>query len=220
MWRADLAAGPGDLVGLLCADELDRAERFLRDDDRQRWLRSRGVLRALVGRYLQQDPRTLRFTVGPHGKPALLDVGARSTGAQKSSSARPAGLTFNLSHSGALGLYAFTGTGAVGVDVELTRRPIDEVALARRALGPSEAQRLEGLDPATREREFLRAWVRHEAVLKCHGTGIGAGEAAPSGVDPWVAELDVGARAAAAVALERPPGDLRCWRWPPATGLS
>jgi 4'-phosphopantetheinyl transferase len=213
VWRADLTAGPADLVALLCTDERARAQRFLRDGDRQRWMRARGVLRELLGRYTQKDPRALRFTVGPHGKPTLLEEGAESTSALQSRPASPARLTFNLSHSEALGLYAFTATGAVGVDVELTRRRIDEVALARRALGPSEARRLEGLAPASRKREFLRAWVRHEAVLKCRGSGIGAGNAPSSDVDPWVGELDVGSRAAAAVALERPPHDLRCWDW-------
>jgi 4'-phosphopantetheinyl transferase len=213
VWRADLTAGPGHLVGLLCAEERARAERFLSDGDRQRWMRSRGVLRALLGRYLQKDPRTLRFDAGAHGKPVLLDDVAASNAVPESASSRPAMISFNLSHSEQLALYAFIESGAVGVDVEVARGPIDEVAIAARALGPSEARRLERLDPAIREREFLRAWVRHEAVLKCRGSGIGAADAARSGVAPWVAELDIGPRAAAAVALERAPHDLRCWDW-------
>ena len=71
--------------------------------------------------------------------------------------------------------------GPVGVDVEVPRRAIDEVALAARAFGPAEARRLEGLDPAVRAQEFLRAWVRHEAQLKCRGTGIGGAPAGASG---------------------------------------
>ena len=212
MWRADLTAGPGHLVGLLCAEERERAERFLSDDDRQRWMRSRGVLRALLGRYLQKDPRTLRLDTGAHGKPVLLDDVAASSAGSASTSSTHARISFNLSHSGQLALYAFTETGAVGVDVEVAGRQVDEVAIAARALGLTEARRLEGLDPAIREREFRRLWVRHEAELKCRGTGIGAA-GPPSGDAPWVAELDVGHRAAAAVALERPPHDLRCWDW-------
>jgi 4'-phosphopantetheinyl transferase len=211
VWRADLTAGRADLVGLLCAEERARAERFLRDGDRQRWMRSRGALRALLGGYLQKDPCTLRFTTSAHGKPVLLDDATGSNTMPESMSARRARISFNLSHSRHLALCAFSEVGAVGVDVEVARKRLDQVAIAARALGPSEARRLEGLDPAIREREFLGAWVRHEAVLKCRGTGIGAGSAAPSAVDPWVAELDVGSRAAAAVALERAPHELRCW---------
>ncbi|HYM67693.1 MAG TPA: 4'-phosphopantetheinyl transferase superfamily protein, partial [Patescibacteria group bacterium] len=121
-------------------------------------------------------------------------------------------LRFTLSHSGHLALYAFTTVGEVGVDVEVARRPIDEVALAARAFGPGEAQRLEPLDPAARRQEFRRAWARHEATLKCRGTGFGGGPAA-HGPAPWIAELDVGANAAAAVAAERAPEELRCWGW-------
>jgi 4'-phosphopantetheinyl transferase len=176
-------------------------------------MRSRGVLRALLGGYLQKDPRTLRFTISAHGKPVLREDAAGSSAPPVSVSARHARISFNLSHSGQLALYAFIETGSVGVDVEVAGRRVDEVAIAARVLGLTEARRLEGLDQPIREREFLRAWVRDEAVLKCRGTGIGGADGAPSGGAPWVAELDVGARAAAAVALERPPHDLRCWDW-------
>ena len=54
-----------------------------------------------------------------------------------------------MSHSGRLALYAFSDAGAVGVDVEVARRPIDELAIAARTLGATEAQRLEALDPAS-----------------------------------------------------------------------
>jgi hypothetical protein len=120
-----------------------------------------------------------------------------------------------LSHSGQLALYAFTESGAVGLDVEVARRTINEVAVARRAFGPGEARRLEGLAPPIREREFLRAWARYEAELKCRGTGIGVVDTGTGGGAPWIAQLDVGSHAAAAVALEHPARDLRCWEWRP-----
>ena len=67
-----------------------RAARILSERNRTLWIRSRGVLRALLGRYLERDPRELRFVLGPHGKPALgregMDAGED--------------LRFNLSHSG------------------------------------------------------------------------------------------------------------------------
>jgi hypothetical protein len=55
--------------------------------------------------------------------------------------------------------------------------------------------------------------VRHEAELKCRGTGIGGATAERGGWAPWIAELDVAPRAAGAVALERAPGELCCWDW-------
>jgi phosphopantetheinyl transferase len=84
--------------------------------------------------------------------------------------------------------------------------------LAARAFGGRESSRLETLDPEARDREFLRMWVRHEAMLKCRGRGIGAD--LPNQMrDPWVAELDVGIGAAAALAAEHRPRELRRLRW-------
>ncbi len=201
VWRADLAAA-GEREGEpLSPDERARAARFVRAEDGERWAAARGILRALLAAYAGADPRALRFAEGPHGKPAL---------------AEPARLRFNLSHSGDVALYAVALDREVGVDVELPRRTVDAVAIARRVLGEDEATRLAALDPPAREREFLRAWVRWEAVLKCRGTGIGGAEAAPAGPDPWVCRLDVGPPAAAALAVERGPCEVRCLRWAPA----
>ena len=216
VWRADLTAAGEDLGELLCSDERARAERFVNERDGELWRRSRGLLRALLGRYLQRDPRSLRFAIGEHGKPALVEDVAESPEAKPRASAdasRAPQLSFNMSHSGALALYALSHTGAVGVDVELARRPIDEVAIAARTLGAAEARRLQALEPEIRRREFLRAWARHEAQLKFLGVGIGGALADTAGHKPWVAELELGPDAAAAVAAERPARELRCWEW-------
>jgi 4'-phosphopantetheinyl transferase len=201
VWRADLEAVTDDLLELLSCEEEARAARFLAERDRRLWGRAHGVLRAMLGRYLETDPRTPRLVVGSHGKPALDDA------------AGPARLSFNLSHSGQLALFAFTETGPVGVDVEFARRPIDEVAMATRTFGGAEAERLAGLDAATREWEFLRLWVRHEAELKFRGTGIGDATRSAEEREPWIVELEMGPRAAAAVAAQEPPDELHCWDW-------
>jgi len=216
VWRADLTMVAKDLGELLCDEERARAQRIVNERDAELWRRSRGLLRALLGRYLEREPRSLRFTAGEHGKPALVPDVDESASARRRSSAdssRPQELSFNMSHSGPLALYAFSAAGAVGVDVEVARRPIDEVAIAARALGAAEARRLQALDPASRRREFLRAWARHEAELKCLGVGIGGAADAVAGRRLWVARLDVGPDAAAAVAVEQPARELRRWEW-------
>jgi 4'-phosphopantetheinyl transferase len=111
VWHAGLAVAGDGLENLLCAQELARAARILPDRRRIRWTRSRGILRALLGRYLDCDPRTLRFVPGPHGKPALhREQGQWTTD-----------LRFNLSHSGEILLLAVTAGREVGVDVECAR---------------------------------------------------------------------------------------------------
>lgn len=200
VWRADLTAVADDLGNLLCAEERARAERTVDERNGELWRRSRGLLRELLGRYLQVDPSSLRFSIGEHGKPALADETSPT-------------VDFNMSHSGQLALYAFSDAGAVGVDVEIARRPTDEVAIAARVLGASEAAHLQALDPAARRREFLRAWTRYEAERKCLGVGIGGTDGVIEVTRPWVADLELGRDAAGAVATARPADELRCWSW-------
>jgi 4'-phosphopantetheinyl transferase len=211
VWRADLTAVAEELEELLCEEERARAGRIVNPRDGQLWSRSRGLLRALLGRYLRRDPGSLRFAPGEHGKPALVrDADESPARAPSSRAPEP---RFNMSHSGQLALYAFSAAGAVAVDVEGARRSIDEVAIAARALGAAEARRLQALAPEARRQEFLRAWTRHEATLKCLGVGIGGAGDAIAARKPWIAQLDVGPDAAAAVAAERPAGELLCWDW-------
>jgi 4'-phosphopantetheinyl transferase len=223
VWRADLTAAPDELGELLCVEERARAERFMSDRDGTLWRRSRGLLRVLLGRYLQREPRSLRFAIGEHGKPALIEDADGSSSAPIEDAggspvaqlgARASQPSFNMSHSGQFALYAFGDTGAVGVDIEVARRPIDEVAIAARTLGADTARRLQALEPEPRRQAFLRAWVRHEAEMKCLGVGIGSTEGiARHGHGPWIAELEMGPGAAGAVASERPTRELCCWDW-------
>jgi 4'-phosphopantetheinyl transferase len=112
VWHSDLALAGDGLENLLCAQEHERARQMLSERNRVRWARSRGILRALLGRYLDCDPRTLRFIRGPHGKPALHREEGRWT----------TDLRFNLSHSGEILLLAVTAGREVGVDVERARQ--------------------------------------------------------------------------------------------------
>jgi 4'-phosphopantetheinyl transferase len=202
VWLAGLAGGGEELRELLSEDERARATRFVRDEDGRRWATARATLRRLLSAYAGADPRELRFEEGSHGKPRLPGQDSPR---------------FNLSHSGDFVLVAVAQDREVGVDVELPRRAVDHVAIARRVLAAGEADRIAAIeDSQQRERAFLQAWVRWEAVLKCRGTGIGGAETAPIGPDPWVTELPIAPPAAAALAVERGPVAVRCRRWPPA----
>jgi 4'-phosphopantetheinyl transferase len=188
VWRADLARAGDEVAELLSPAEAARAARFVRRDDGVRWARGRGILRELLGEYLGADPRTLPIEVAADGKPHVAGE-----------------VRFNLSHSAGVALYAFALRRSVGIDVEVGRpRRIDPVALAARALGAEEAERLAALDPSEREAEFLRGWARHEARIKC---GVEA---------PWIVELDVGPGAAAALAVQDGPCEVRRREWPGA----
>ncbi len=206
IWRVDLDAVEPRFGELLDQHERARAERIVRQPARRRWIAARGVLRALLGGYLEQDPSALPLTREERGKPVLDPSGG-------------SGLHFNLSHSGPLAVYALTEMCAVGVDVELVARRMgaagrpDEVALAQRVLGGATAERLRKLEPRARRLDFLRAWVRHEAEGKRLGVGVGNTpmQARARSSRPWIAELDLGRDAVGAVALATAPVDFQVY---------
>jgi len=145
----------------------------------------------------------LCFAASAHGKPEL--------------EGNPQSVCFNVSHSGGVAVYALADQ-PVGVDVELEGRDIDVLAVAERALGPTAKARLSALAPETREREFLREWVRHEAVVKCLGTGLGGKLEDEHARRPYVCELELGPRwralrATAAVAAISEPSEMSYWEW-------
>ena len=187
VWWADLTAVEDELEQLLCAEERERAARIVQARDRVLWSRSRGVLRALLGRYLDRDPHTLEFALGAHGKPALRER------ARLIAEGPGGDLRFNMSHSGTLALYAITAGREVGVDIERARERYTPEFLhawvAREAAGKCRGTGLR------------------------RGSGLATSQAAPSQDELWTAELDVGPDAAGAVAVEGEPCELRCWEW-------
>lgn len=210
---ADLPSVPRRFHALLAPDERERASRLLGERSQDRWAASRAVLRDLLGRATGVDPATLRFELGPHGKPQL----------RRSSKQQP---HFNISHSGDLAIYALSFESEVGVDVEVLdaarSAARDEVAIARRMLGAKVAEGLLSLEPDRRAREFLRAWVRHEALVKCLGYGLAEAtrclipeEASGSGSTLWVTPLDVGQSACAALAAQGARGEVELNSWRP-----
>ncbi len=210
VWRADLRQVGDELLGLLSERERERAARIVRPRERELWSRSRGVLKALLGRYTRTEPYAIQLVTGPHGKPKLVD---RHAGPGTASP------FFNISHSQHLALFAFSSDSPVGVDVQLatvrsSAARTNYVALAKRVFGASASQRLERLEPLQCEHEFLRMWTRHEAECKRRGIGIGsAGSDAQRGDGSSIVEFDAGPRLAAALSCSRAPGRLELWEW-------
>jgi 4'-phosphopantetheinyl transferase len=115
---------------LLSQDEKDRAARFHCTDDRNRYVVAHGILRQLLGRYLSMLPETLAFTTNSFGKPTLSGHGDQQL------------LSFNLSHSGEVILFAFALRRKIGIDVEKIRTDIAVLDLAAGQFGGGEVQEL------------------------------------------------------------------------------
>jgi len=190
LWWADLDAGADTVRRLspfLSDDELDRASAFRFARDRRRFVVGRGVLRELLGAYLNTEPASLRFAYGSHGKP-------RVDGAE---------LSFNLSHSGACALYAFGAGFELGVDVEILGVELDFEQVAETVFSPRELTELRALPSEARPHAFLRGWTRKEAIVK----GCGDGLSMP------LQSFDVPLRPLeAAEPVERPLQIVRGWR--------
>ena len=145
------------LESLLAQDELDRANRFCFDHLRRNYILARGFLRLLCADYMQTDPASLFLRYGANGKPEL---GSECK------------LRFNLSHSGALTIFAFAYELELGVDVERIRDIKDIEAVARRFFCPEEASEVLGTAEAERARIFHTCWTRKEAYIKATGDGL------------------------------------------------
>ncbi|MCM5680341.1 4'-phosphopantetheinyl transferase superfamily protein [Schlegelella sp. S2-27] len=157
LWRAGLDTAPSaDEQAWLSDDERARAQRFVFDRDRQRFLAAHCALRALLSRQTGLAPHAIRFSLGPYGKPFLV----------------PAACSFNLSHSADVALMAVAREGELGIDVEMLRPMPDALELARHNYTSAERQELLDTPAAQRDLAFLYGWTRKEACLKAIGSGL------------------------------------------------
>jgi 4'-phosphopantetheinyl transferase len=114
----------------------------------------------LLGGYLQQAPAGLEFSYGRYGKPFLSGENASS------------GLSFNLSHSSGLAVYAIARERNLGIDVEHVRPESAGEDIAQRYFSAREVSDLRTLPPEARVDGFFHCWTRKEAYLKATGMGL------------------------------------------------
>jgi 4'-phosphopantetheinyl transferase len=161
VWRSPLDLDGSVLDGLrmsLSDEELERAARFRFDEHRNRFIAARGVLRDILSKYLHQQARAIEFSYNAFGKPALKLQGQ--------------GIQFNLSHSGALALFALSANMQLGVDVEQMRPGPADLAIAERFFSQSEVAALRALPTDIQSEAFFNCWTRKEAYVKALGGGL------------------------------------------------
>lgn len=157
VWCIPLDARPDADGRCLDAAERARAARLRFEVDRDRYVTAHASLRRILGLYCGRDPAALTFVVSASGKPAL--------------DGHP-DLHFNLSHSADVAVLAVTTGSAVGADVERRRTLEDRQSLAQRHFSARELAAWRSLGAAAGDTEFLVAWTRKEAALKCLGVGL------------------------------------------------
>ncbi|HEX8351955.1 MAG TPA: 4'-phosphopantetheinyl transferase superfamily protein [Pyrinomonadaceae bacterium] len=222
LWRASLepdASAVERLRATLTADERQRAQRFHFERDRLRFVVARGLLRDILGRYLQHPPALIRFTYNEYGKPALAEDGVE--------------LRFNVSHSQGAALYAFTRGREVGVDIESLRDDFASLEIAERFFSRAEMCELNSLPTHLRTQAFFNCWTRKEAYIKALGEGLShpldcfavslkpqeparlvSTDSDPSEAARWtIIDLNPFQGYAAAVAIRVTNPELHCWDW-------
>lgn len=148
----------GRLADALDAGEAARAESLRSRRDANRYTAAHGLVRHILAGYLGVPAAELTFAHGRYGKPMLAGP--------------TAGLRFNLSHSGGLGLCAVCAGREVGVDIQRMRIDRDHTGLAGRYFSPAERTALRSVPDGQRRRAFYACWTRKEAYLKARGDGL------------------------------------------------
>jgi 4'-phosphopantetheinyl transferase len=230
LWRAALdlkAAEVEPFLGILSAEELEKAGRFGSKEPRYRFILARGLLRNILSLYLGTDPAEIRLIYDLSGKPALEG----QTGRQA--------LRFNLSHSGEMALFAVAFGRELGVDIERVRERTPWEQILKRFFTPEEALSIRDLPPEQRREAFFATWTLKEAYLKARGGGLPMGmdwftvlrlpgehvsrlriPRNPQEARRWsLVTIDPGPGYMGALAVEGEGLPLKCWHWP-SGGLS
>ena len=163
IWRANLDAAAqnlGPLEANLSEDEKSRAARFVFPKDRQRFIAARGILRQLLGDYLNRPAAGIEFTYGPQGKPRIRSENDDFP------------LQFNLSHSQAIAVFAFALRRELGIDVEAVRADFGGLEIAERYFSRQELEELRSLPVESQAESFFLCWTRKEAYVKARGGGL------------------------------------------------
>ena len=147
------------MQALLTREEQGQARAFHFARDQTRFVIRRGILRLLLGKYLDLDAKWVPLTYNRFGKPAVVIPGARS-------------LNFSVSHSDGQVVYAIGRDRRIGVDIERLRPMEDLRQIASRFYSTMENDEIQRLPPIQQGMAFFYGWTRKEAYLKAKGVGL------------------------------------------------
>lgn len=162
VWCAGLRPAAEQMAVLqntLSPSEKQRASSFRFWRHRRRFMAARGILRVLLGQYLDTLPLEIDISYSDYNKPQLPTKT----------------IEFNISHSEEFGLFAFCLGAEIGVDLERIRPINDAEGIASRFFSEGEYQRLQELPLDKRNEAFFACWTLKEAFIKAVGEGLSYG---------------------------------------------
>lgn len=163
VWYVALPQPPdviAQLAAILSDEEHRRADRFQFNHLRESFIVARGTLRLLLAQYVQLEPREIHFEYTPAGKPFL------------SRQSNIPDISFNVSHSNGLVLYAVARNRQVGIDVEYVRHIPDFKNISATTFSAFENNELQTIDDPQKMLAFFYCWTRKEAFIKAIGDGM------------------------------------------------
>lgn len=139
-------------LALLAPADLQRVADIGAQRRQQEYLCGRALLRNTLESWTGEPAATHRLTTTKQGKPSCIG-----------------GPAVSITHSGDLVACAVTGSGDIGIDLEVPKRDRSTTDIARSYFSSEEASWL-ATQPADR---FHMLWVLKEACLKAIGLGLG-----------------------------------------------
>jgi len=142
--------------------EKEKALRFHFERDRIRYVLTHGILRELLGKYLDCEERDLIFCENKFGKPFLEN----------------SKIEFNISHSGNMILLSFNfykkiskkKEFQIGVDLEKLKEDFEYELVLDSFFTQKEKNIIRESDDSINK--FFKLWTQKEALVKMTGTGL------------------------------------------------
>ncbi|MBB4640664.1 4'-phosphopantetheinyl transferase family protein [Rhizorhapis suberifaciens] len=145
---------------LLSAAEIARADRFVFEPDRRRFILAHAYLRRIVEIHTRLPAATLLLSTIENRRPEL------------SSSENTPALHLSLSHCRSHVAVAISERRCVGVDIESISSDQGAREIAENFFSAKERQVLSNLRPDQYDEAFMRLWTAKEAFSKALGLGL------------------------------------------------
>lgn len=160
VWQVNLKTlffYPKELLKTLSPDELDRANQFKFQKDRECFIIRHYQLRFILSKYCNCQSHELMFRYNSYRKPFI------STPQFKT-------IKFSMSYSGDLMMAGICRENDIGIDIEMVREMHESESIAVENFSLQELKYLIGTTDITDA--FFKIWTRKEAFVKAMGKGL------------------------------------------------
>ena len=140
----------------LSLNEQKQAKSYYNQLLTDRYIISHGILRYILGYYVDQPAYRLEFVNNEYGKPFL----------------KGHNIQFNMAHSNDVVCYVVTFKNNVGIDIEFYDNTFDIIAISTLVLTKQEIELLQSLNSEEKYKTFYTLWTKKEALVKTMGKGL------------------------------------------------